>query len=182
MVHTEGTRLNTLSTQESKNSRAAWRAEPKEHSSMNCENICVCSSWEYSLWLERSRDLRKPGGSGWVTKGLPQFSICHSPLPLYLYPALSSRHSGSMALKVTLLPQTSSALQHHSCPSIDLYLTAAPHQDHYVHLTPRAPRQQDTFTCMPLSSKTRGGEEHSVSALPVSQSGSLSAFLSEPSP
>lgn len=27
---------------------------------MNWENICVCSSWEYSLWLERSRDLRKP--------------------------------------------------------------------------------------------------------------------------
>lgn len=48
---------------------------------MNCENICVCSSWEYSLWLERSRDLRKPGGSGRVTKGLPQFSICHSPPP-----------------------------------------------------------------------------------------------------
>ena len=53
---------NTLSTQESKNSRAACRAEPKEHSSMNWENICVCSSWEYSLWLERSRDLRKPDG------------------------------------------------------------------------------------------------------------------------
>lgn len=74
---------------------------------MNCENICVCSSWEYSLWLERSRDLRKPGGSGWVTRGLPQFSICHSPLPpSSLYPALSSRRSGSMALEVTLLPQT----------------------------------------------------------------------------
>lgn len=29
---------------------------------MNCENICVCSSCEYSLWLERSRDLRKPEG------------------------------------------------------------------------------------------------------------------------
>lgn len=31
---------------------------------MNCENICVRSSWQYSLWLERSRDLRKPGGAG----------------------------------------------------------------------------------------------------------------------
>lgn len=29
---------------------------------MNCENICVRSSWQYSLWLARSRDLRKPGG------------------------------------------------------------------------------------------------------------------------
>lgn len=58
----EATMLKTLSTQESKNSRAACRAEPNEHSSMNCENICVRSSWEYSLWLERSRDLRKPAG------------------------------------------------------------------------------------------------------------------------
>lgn len=31
---------------------------------MNCENICVRSSWQYSLWLERSRDRRKPGGGG----------------------------------------------------------------------------------------------------------------------
>lgn len=81
--HTRRKMPNTLSTQESKNSKAACRAEPKEHSSMNWENICVCSSWEYSLWLERSRDLRKPEGvrrgSGAGLPWLPQLSD-HSPL------------------------------------------------------------------------------------------------------
>lgn len=67
----------TLSTQESKNSRAAWRAEPKEHSSMNWENICVRSSCEYSLWLERSRDLRK---SEWGERDRGQ--VPGTPLPL----------------------------------------------------------------------------------------------------
>lgn len=73
-------RRPTLSTQESKNSRAACRAEPKEHSSMNCENICVRSSCEYSLWLERSRDLRKPGGAGRGRGG------CQASLPQRLPP------------------------------------------------------------------------------------------------
>lgn len=75
---------------------------------MNWENICVCSSCEYSLWLERSRDLRKPEG---VRMGQgPGYQGYHS----HLLPctAFSSCHSGSMAL--TELPESNSALQHHS--------------------------------------------------------------------
>lgn len=47
---------------------------------MNCENICVRSSCEYSLWLERSRDLRKPGGAGRGRGG------CQASLPQRLPP------------------------------------------------------------------------------------------------
>lgn len=106
---------------------------------MNCENICVCSSWEYSLWLERSRDLRKPGGVREGHKGITTVLYLPQPSPSSsLYPALSSRRSGSMALEVTLLPQT---FPNTIVIPTDLYPTAAHHQDHCVHLTPRAPRQ-----------------------------------------
>lgn len=77
---------------------------------MNCENICVCSSCEYSLWLERSRDLRKPEGvrtgqgrglPGFLPRpppsrtplGLPACLSYHLFGPLWLYPSTMAPRS-----------------------------------------------------------------------------------------
>lgn len=83
---------------------------------MNCENICVCSSCEYSLWLERSRDLRKPEGMrmgrgrGEITGFLPR----HTPRePLSWSPAQRSSHLFGPSDTTPHSKQTGSAPQHH---------------------------------------------------------------------